>query len=378
MKEPLRQPARRVWLAAPVALLLAACAKPEPPPPAPPRPVRTVVVGQSTANAGSTHAGIVQARHQSQLGFQTAGRIVTRLVEVGQHVRRGQVLMRLDPAQQQLQLVSSSAGVDAAASRVAQLRVEVQRTEALLARQFASPSELDQQRLALAEATSQLDSARARRQLDVVQRGYTELLADRDGVVSAINVETGAVVSPGQPVLTLAADGDREVLVSIAESRIDELKRAQDLQVTLWARPGRSWRGVLRELAPDSERVGRTYAARITVVGAGDELRLGMTASVFAPDAQGRQAIRLPLAAILNRDGTPLVWVVDPRTAKVESRAVTLGAARHDSVVIAAGLAGGERVVTHGVNLLVAGQAVRVLDDEAPSPAPTHSTKPQP
>jgi RND family efflux transporter MFP subunit len=349
-------------------LLLAACGRDTAPPEAPPRPVRTTVVAATTGTAGATHAGTVQARHQSQLGFQAAGRIVARLVDVGVHVRRGQVLMRLDPAQQQLQLTASSANVDAAANRVVQLRVDVQRTQALLARQFASQAELDQQKLALAEAESQLDAARARRQIDVVQRGYTELVADCDGVVSAVSAEAGQVVSPGQPVVTLAADGEREVLVSVAESRIDELKGARTLQVSLWAKPGKTYRGVLRELAVDADRVGRTYAARIAVPDADAELRLGMTASVHTPDVQGTQAIRLPLTAVLDRDGKPVVWLVDTASSRVSRRGVTLGAAQHDSVAITAGLAGGETVVTHGVHLLVDGQAVRTIDDRPLQP----------
>lgn len=363
MNDPLRLPARRLALLTPVALLLAACAPDAPPPDAPPRPVRTTVAAPARGSAGATHAGTVQARHQSQLGFQAAGRIVARLVDVGAHVRRGQVLMRLDPAQQQLQLTASSAQVDATAHRVAQLRVDVQRTQALLDRSFASQAELDQQKLALAEAESQLDAARARRQIDVVQRSYTELVADRDGVVSAVSAEAGQVVSPGQPVVTLAADGEREVLVSVAESRVDELRLASALQVTLWARPGKTYRGVLRELAVDADRVGRTYAARISVPDADADLRLGMTASVHTPDVQGAQAIRLPLTAVLDRDGRPLVWVVDRATSRVSRRGVTLGAVQHDRVAITAGLRGDETVVTHGVHLLVDGQTVRLLDD---------------
>lgn len=325
------------------------------------RPVRSVVVGASSGSVGATYSGAIEARYESRLGFQTSGKIVSRLVEVGSHVRRGQPLLRLDPAQESLHLASAVADVDAAKSRLAQSRIDLQRTEQLLAKSFASQAEVDQQRLALAEAESHLKSALAQQQIKANLRGYTELTADRDGVVSAISAEAGQVVSAGQPIVTLAADGEREVVVSIPESRVDELRRAKVFQVSVWAQPGKHYAGSLRELAPDTDSVTRTYSARIAVKDADTALRLGMTASVFTPDVEGGQAIRLPLTAIYDKDGRPQVWVVDPRTSQVSVRAVRLGSAQDDSVLVAEGLAGGETVVTAGVHMLHAGQTVKTV-----------------
>jgi membrane fusion protein, multidrug efflux system len=326
------------------------------------RPVRSMVVGTSNGSVGATWSGEIQARYESNLGFQTSGRIVARLVEVGGAVKRGQPLMRLDPAQETLHVVAAGADVDAAQSRVAQNRVDLQRTEALLARNFASQAEVDQQRLALAQSESQLKTALAQQQIKINQRGYTTLTADRDGVVTAVHAEAGQVVSPGLAVVTVAADGEREVVVSIAESRVDELKRARSLQVSVWAQPDKSYAGVLRELAPDTDSVTRTYSARISVKQPDAALRLGMTASVFAADVAGSTAIRLPLTAIYNKDGQPLVWVLDPKTSQVHTRAVQLGAAHNDHVLVTGGLANGETVVTAGVHMLQAGQQVRTSD----------------
>lgn len=342
-----------------VALAIAGCSRPAPPAHEDVRPVRSTVVGTTEGSVGATWSGVVQARYESKLGFQTAGKVVARLVEVGSTVKRGQALMRLDPAQQALQVVASGAEVEAARSRVAQNRVDVERTTALLARNFASQAELDQQRLMLAEAESQLKSALARQQINVNQRGWTELLADRDGVVVAITAEAGQVVGAGQQVLTLAGAGEREVVVSIAESRVDELRRAQSLRVTLWASPEHGYDGVLRELAPDTDELTRTYSARIAVKDADRALMLGMTASVFAPDVGGSSAIRLPLTAIHHKDGRAYVWTVDPVSARVAMREVVLGAMQDDAVIVAGGLSGGETVVTAGVHMLHAGQRVQ-------------------
>jgi RND family efflux transporter MFP subunit len=325
------------------------------------RPVRSIAVGLQPGSVSATYSGEVHARHETRHSFQTSGRITARQVEVGSRVRRGQVLARLDPAQEVLHVVSAAASVEAVRNRVAQNRVDLERTRQLHERQFASRAELDQQQLALAEAESQLKSALAQQQIKVNQRGYTDLVADRDGVISAVHAEAGQVVSPGQAVVTLAADGEREVLVSIPEQRIDELRRARALRVSLWASPGKTYRGVLRELAPDADSVTRTYSARISIADADSAVLLGMTASVLAPDIEGSTGIRLPLAAIYNKSGAPLVWVIDAKTSQVSTRPVRLGAAHNDQVVVAEGLAAGEQVVTAGVHLLHPGQKVKVI-----------------
>lgn len=342
-----------------LSLLAAACSDTRPVAHEDIRPVQSTVVGSSDGSVGASYSGVVQARYESKLGFQASGRIVARLVEVGSTVRRGQPLARLDPAQETLHVVAAGADVDAARSRVAQNRVDLERTEALLARQFASPAEVDQQRLALNQAESQLRAALAQQQIKLNQRGYTELLADRDGVVSAIHAEAGQVVSAGQTIVTLAAAGEREVVISIPESRVDELRNAKSLRVSVWAQPGKVYAGALRELAPDTDSVTRTYSARISVHDADAALRLGMTASVFAPDVEGQRAIRLPLTAVLHKDRQALVWVIDEQTSQANTREVELGGAQGDSVLVTAGLSGGETVVTAGVHMLHAGQKVK-------------------
>lgn len=325
--------------------------------------MRTVVAGRTAGSVGATYSGEIRARYESQLGFRTAGKIVARMVEVGSHVKRGQLLFQLDPTQETLQVAAAGAEADAARGRVAQARVDVRRTEQLLAQNFASQAELDQQRLALNQAEAQLRSAQARQQLNANLRGFTTLVADRDGVVSAINAEAGQVVAAGQSIATVAADGEREVSISIPESRVDELRKASMLKITVWAHPDKSWTGKLRELAPDADSVTRTYSARISIQDADpDLLRLGMTASVIAPDVDGNGVVRVPLTAIVDHEHGRQVWVVDPKTSRVIAREVKLGAAQNDSVIVVGGLAGGETVVSAGVHMLQPGQQVKVAE----------------
>jgi multidrug efflux system membrane fusion protein len=366
------------WGTVPLAavIVLSACKRAEPEPYEEVRPVRTMVARQDAGSVGAAYSGEIVARYESQLGFRTTGKVAARLVDVGSVVKRGQALMRLDPEQEALRVVSAGADVDAAKSRVAQARTDLQRTEQLLSRQFASPAELDQQKLALDQAEAQLRSASAQRDASANQRSYTVLTADRDGVVTAIGAEAGQVVAAGQSVVTVAADGEREVAISIPEARVDELRQAKLMQVSVWAHPGRTWTGVLRELAPGTDRVTRTYSARISIRGADPVLlRLGMTASVFARDVDGASAIRVPLTAVVDQDGKRQVWVVDPKTSRVALHSVALGSPQDDTVLVTGGLVGGEMVVSAGVHMLQPGQRVMLQIDSAAAAASSGTAK---
>ena len=337
------------------------------------RPVRAVTIGQTGGTVGATYSGEVRARYESKLGFRNGGKVVERLVEVGTRVRKGQELLRQDPEDVALNVVSVTAQVEAARSRVTQNRVDLERSKQLFAKRFVSRAEVDRDQLALDEAESQLKAAEAQLKMASNRHAYATLAADMAGVVTAINAEVGQVVAAGQTILTIAADGEREVAISVPEARVDEFRNAKKMTVSLWANPGKVYRGRLRELAPDTDEVTRTYAARVTVLDPDATLRLGMTASVHVPDVRGSTTVRLPMTAVYDNKGRPLVWVVNPQTSYVAQRFVTLAAAEKDTILIADGLKDGEVVVTAGVHMLHEGQKVKIVD--APS-APVAGAQP--
>lgn len=328
------------------------------------RPVRTITASRTAGTVGATYSGEVRARYESKLAFKVAGKVSSRLVEVGSHVKAGQALMRLDPQDAVLSEVSAEAQTESARVKLAQSRIDLERGERLLADHIISKAAFDQYKLTYETAVAQLRSSQAQQQLTLNQRTYNVLTADRAGVVTAIDVEVGQVVSVGQQVVTIAADGNREVLVSVPESRVEELRSAKNMTVTTWANPQRPYAAALRELAPDTDKATRTYAARIMIRDADAAIRLGMTASVQIPNIDGSSAIRVPLAAIHDKTGQPLIWVVDPKASTVNTRPVKLAAAHKNSVMVAEGINEGDVIVTAGVNMLHAGQKVKVAQPE--------------
>lgn len=318
------------------------------------RPVRTVVVATSDGATPATYAGEVRARHEVPLGFRLAGQIIARDVDLGQHVAAGQVLLRLDPKDTALQTAASQ-------SQFERARMDYERAKQLQAKGFVSQSNVDQ-------AKTAFDAAQSEYRLAANQGGYTVLRAERAGVVTALSAEVGQVVAAGQPLITVAADGEREAVVSVPESRVDELRKASTLRVSLWAVPGKVYQGKLREMAMDTDPASRTYAARVTLVDADEAVRLGMTASVLLPGATEQTGFNLPLTAIYDQDGHPRVWVVDGKAERVTARAVTLGEVRDDTVRITAGLKAGDVVVTAGAHLLHPNEKVRLATSQLARP----------
>ena len=337
-----------------LALFLAACSE-APPPPAAPKLVRTLKVGAgATASdgAGRSYSGEVRARIETTLGFRVAGKIVERRAELGQAVKAGQVLARLDPTDAGLQLTQAEAQRALAAADVARYRD-------LKAKNYISASALDARETAF-------KAAEAQAQLSKNQAAYTTLVADRSGVIGQVLAEPGQVVSVGQAVFRLAPDGEREIAIALPENEVTSFKLGQAAEVSFWAAGGATAKplvGRVREISPVADPVTRTYAVRVSLKDADPLLPLGMSATVRfpsgAPGAPGTKRLIVPLTAIFQKGNQPAVWKVGADST-VTLQSVSVAAYTDGGAVVTGGLAGGEQIVAAGVNLLTAGEKVRI------------------
>ena len=332
--------------------LLAACSE-APPPPVAPKLVRTLKVGAGdTATEGGlrSYSGEVRPRVETTLGFRVAGKLVERSVDVGAAVKAGQVLARLDAADAALQVRQFEAQRALAAADLA-------RSRDLRSKNFISAAALDSRETVF-------KAAEAQAQLAKNQASYTTLVAERNGIVSQVLAEAGQVVSAGQAVFRLAPDGEREVAISIPESEVAAFKPGQIAKVSFWATGGEAGMpvsGRLREVSPVADPVTRTFAARISLKDADPRLPLGMTATVrFPTGTGGTSALVVPLTAIFQQGNQPAVWKVGADNT-VSLQPVSVSAYAASGAVVTAGLAGGEQIVAAGVNLLTAGEKVRVV-----------------
>lgn len=327
------------------------------------RPVRAVRAAAGSVASGSEFSGEVRARVESRLGFRVGGKIVARKVDVGASVRRGQLLMQLDPRDLQLAQAQANAGLKAAESNRDLARAELKRYQELREKNFVSQAVLDSKETAFRSAQASYDQALAAFRNQSNQAGYADLVADADGVVTGIDAEVGQVVSAGTPVVRVAQLGEKEIVIGIPEDRVDALRKVSDVTVRTWAKPDRSFPGKLRELSPAADPATRTYAARIAIPDAPEDIRLGMTAYVSFNARTDENLIRLPLTALFKDKSGNAVWVVDNGSVKLVP--VQLAGTAGNEVLVGGGIAPGQTVVTAGVNQLRPGQKVKLLGEES-------------
>ena len=325
------------------------------------RPVRAMVVAAGTGKTIIELAGEIQPRYESQLGFRVGGKLIARKVEVGTLVKRGQVLMQLDPLDLQLAQSQAKAAVSATESTLALAKADLDRYRELRQKNFVSQALLDAKEAAYKSAIASHEQANAGLKVQANQSSYSTLYADADGVITAVQAEVGQVVAAGTPVVKLARTAEKEVRVSIPEDQIEVLRQVTDLAVKTWANSNVAISGRLRELSPIADPATRTNTAKISLPRAGPEIRLGMTATVqFA--APALPGIHLPMTALVNSKEGTAVWVVESGVVKLVP--VQVASATGTEVLIAQGLSAGQSVVTAGVNQLRPGQKVSLLGQE--------------
>ncbi|MDR7298236.1 RND family efflux transporter MFP subunit [Pelomonas aquatica] len=345
-------------------LLLTACSEP----PAPATAVKPVFVTTVTpANSAQTRSftSVVRARVETELGFRTGGKVVDRLVEVGDSVKAGQVLARLDPADYQLAVKAAADQVQAASVDAQQAAADEARFRRLMADGSLAAADHERQKARADAAAARL--GQANRQLDLARNreAYATLVAPYAGVVTTLRFERGQMVSEGQPVLSLARDGEREIVAELPE---DWVGRARSLAAAAapWNDATAQVRLVLRELSPQASAQGRTYRARYAAAPESRErvagLPLGSTMqlTLSAPHAGPATAV-LPVSALVKGSGPAGVWTVNAKGSGLVFTPVQV-VANDDATVQVTGLAPGSKVVSVGAQKLDAGTAVRAIE----------------
>ncbi|MFW2357207.1 efflux RND transporter periplasmic adaptor subunit [Hydrogenophaga sp.] len=281
-------------------------------------------------------SGVVRPRIESDLAFRLGGKVSERLVDVGQRVRRGQVLARIDSVDYRLALQAASGQLRAAEVDAAQSASDAARFGRLLQDGSVGGADAERQQARADGASGRLTQARSQLELARNRQGYAELVAPFDGVVTSQRLEVGQVVSEGQGVLTVARAGELDVVVDVPEGLAASLSeyQAEVRQGDASNTPTLALH--LRELAPSAAASTRTYRARYTIANAPPALRLGATADVVLTRRGGKTAVELPLSALLSTGGPAAVWLVNADSGALTRQSITLvhqGSARCGSRV---------------------------------------------
>ncbi len=342
---------------------LAGCEQPTPPP-AEATLIRAVPVRETSFDRTAALTGAIEARHESGLGFRVGGKLVERPVDVGSVVAAGDLLARLDSQDQQNALRSAESDVAAAEAYVEQSRTQEERQRKLLADGFTTRVQYDNALRRRTEAEAQLNAAQASLGAARDALSYTELRADRAGVITAKDAEPGQVVAAGQMVMRLADPGEREAVFQVpgAAIRLDG-DRWPPVEVRLVSDPGIVADGTIREVSPDVDPVTRTYTVKVSLPGAPAAFLLGAAVTGRAR-LPSEPVINLPSSALFRTAaGDPAVWVVARPASTVSLRPVSVLQYDTGTVTVASGLGTGDLVVIGGVQKLRPGQKVAVRQE---------------
>jgi RND family efflux transporter MFP subunit len=342
-----------------IAATITACDKPVPPTPQA-RFVRAVTVERRAEGETVSLTGHIRAKDQASLGFRLNGRMIERLVNVGDVLKAGQVVAKLDPQIEQNALNTAQANLASVEAVLTQARLTFGRQQQLVKDGWTSRANFDEARQKLETTQGQVDAAEAQLRTAQDQLSYTVLTADAPGAVTAVGAEPGEVVRAGQMIVQLARQGGRDAVFDVPEQLIRTGPRDPLVQIVLTNDPTVRAKGRVREVAPQADATTRTFQVKVGIIDPPQGMELGSTITgslrLAAPPG-----VEVPASALTEADGRPAVWVVDAPSQTVSLRNVDV--LRHDpaTVVISHGLETGDLVVTAGVQVLRPGQRVRLL-----------------
>lgn len=345
-----------------MALMVAGCSKPAAKDPRLRSPTVEVFKAEAAGSNSRTFTGVVEARVQSDLGFRVGGKILARSVDVGQRVRKGQILMRLDAVDLELALAAQQANVEAARARYTQAKADETRYAALVKSNAVSHQEYDNARAMLESTKAQLEAAEAQARVSNNSSEYAVLSADADGVIVRTLSEPGQVVSAGQTVIQLAHDGPREALINLPEGVRPDIGTTAPAR--LYAQD-KTYQAKLRQLSEAADPASRTFEARYVLEGDAASTPLGSTVTVtlLTENTAGNESVRVPIGAVHDRGTGPGVWIVDDKS-EVKFRAVDIASIGQEEAVVSGGVEVGEKLVALGAHLLHDGQVVNPAKEE--------------
>jgi RND family efflux transporter MFP subunit len=341
--------------------LLSACKRAEEAPIAEVRPVRAITIEKRAAGDAVVLTGTVQAQTEINLSFRIDGRMLERLVNVGDTLRPGQLVARLDSQNEESSLQSARAQLTGAQARLAEAQNNFTRMRDLVADNAVSRASFDQAEALLKTAQAQVESAQSQVTLGENRLSYTRLVSDVAGVVTASGAEPGEVVGAGRMVVQVAREGGRDAAFDVPARVKDAAPQNPEITVTLTSDPKVVATGTVREVAPRADPVTGTFRVKLRLNNPPPAMRLGATVTGRMRLASAA-TIEVPPSAVDRSNRQAAVWVFDPKTGTVAPRAIEIRSSDPVRVEVASGLNPGDVVVTAGIQALRPGQKVRLLE----------------
>jgi len=326
------------------------------------RPVHSLTIVKQESGDVVVLSGRIAAEDETAVAFRIPGRMIDRPVNVGDPVRKGQVLARLEQMNERNQLLAAQAALNAARAELVRSRDALQRQQSLIDEGFTTRANLDTAMAAFRSGEAQVKSAQAQVQMAEDLVGFTVLVAEYDGSVTARGAEPGEVVQGGQMVLRIARSGGTDAVFEVPPQVLRAASRDLPVEVVLTEDPAVRATGRVREVSPQANPITGTFTVRVALDEPPSGMMLGSVVAGRIKLASDRLVV-IPSSALMSSGGNPAIWVVDPATSTVALRNITILRHEPDSVVVGDGLTPGDTVVTAGVQALRPGQKVRLLNE---------------
>jgi RND family efflux transporter MFP subunit len=329
------------------------------------RPVRAITINTVDSSGVFSLTGRVQAQTEVNQSFRLDGQLIERLVDIGDTVKSGQLIARLDSQNEESGLQAAQAQLVAAQVQLVDARNNFNRMRDLVVDDAVSRASYDHSVAVLQTAEAQLKSVQSQVTLAQNRLGFTRLFADVGGVVTARGAEPGEVVSAGRMIVQISQTDARDAVFDVPAQVKDNKTKNASIAVFLTSDPSIKAVGKVREVSPRADPVTGTFLVRVRLINAPPAMRLGSTVTGRITLASA-VAMTVPSSALIRSAAKPAVWVVDPKTMTVSQRIIELRANDTASVQVASGLNAGDIVVTAGVEALRPGQKVRLLETKMP------------
>ncbi len=328
------------------------------------RPVKVVEIAEAGDTRALDYSGAVKARVEMNLGFRVAGKITDRRVNIGDRVKPGDLLAQIDPTDYQLAVKTAEANLAAAEKGVATADLANKRAQQLFDKSVTAKSQMEQAALSYDQAVSTRDAAASSVDQARNQVAYSELKADRSGIVTSISADTGAVVAAGTPVATVALDGEKEVQIAVPENDIAQFKPGKTVKASFWSDNKLLLDGKVREVSGSADAQSRTFSVRVSLPN-DDRVLLGMTATIEAAVGNAETNVAIPLSALAEKDGKKIVWIVDRNASTVHAREIKVADFTGAGVHVADGLKTGDLVVAAGTQFMAENLKVKLPEQQS-------------
>ncbi|PWL17157.1 efflux RND transporter periplasmic adaptor subunit [Falsochrobactrum shanghaiense] len=307
-----------------------------------------------------TLSGFIAARSLVNVAFRVNGQVVERMVEVGQHVEKGELLARLDDLEQRANIRVAQASQDAARAQLKEAEANFRRQRTLLEQGFTTRSQYDQAEQVFRTAQSMLVNAQSQLGNARDELSYTELHAPVSGVVTARNIETGQVVQAAQTAFSIAEDGARDAIFDMQETLVNHARSGMGVTLALLSDESVTADGRIREISPVVDAQTGTVRVKVAIAETPERMALGATVTGTV-HMDLNKVIIVPWSAMTSDAGRTAVWRVTKDTHVATLVPVRVLAYENERVIIGAGLGEGELIVTHGAQLLRTGEQTEIV-----------------